>query len=100
MWAIAGALGLAAGDVYPLTLRQLVAMHEGHLLETWDRTAAVAAELRNLSILLVNALGKKRVPFVGLSDMHPFRKARPRGLRITTENFNDLKLVAAAANRR
>lgn len=84
-----------------LTLRQLITMEDAWLLDRWDHTAMVVASIHNLTSLVANALskGSKAKP-VRFEDVHPFRKAKPTGMRLTVQNFQMLKRIASSSRRK
>lgn len=76
-------------------------MEDAWLVDRWDHTAVLATSIHNLTTLVANALSKgSRAKPVTFDDVHPFRKAKPKGVRLTARNFQLLKKLAAASKRR
>jgi hypothetical protein len=75
----------------PFTLRQLVTMYDAALLHDWDQTTLLATHLANIPIVLNNMFSKQRLRPHTFLGIHPLRRAKPTGTRITKQNFHMLK---------
>ena len=95
-----GCLRLAPSEAMQLTLKQLIYMHDGYVLDTWDHTSYLAHYIQNLLTFTIkmNDIKKqnKGLKYLSPSDIHPFRKSRKRG-RITQANFESLKVLVDVA---
>lgn len=61
--------------------------HDAVLLERWDHTASIQANIYNLTTVVVNAAsGKSKLKPRSPLDFHPYRSSPRKGLRITPEN--------------
>lgn len=84
----------------PLTLKQLMRHYDGFLINQWDHTAMISAQVYNVGVLLVNVASKKaRARTKTLTDMHPFRERRRRGLVIKPNEIGVLRTLATALMR-
>lgn len=82
-----------------LTLRDLNIYHQQVLLDSWDHTAMTVSSIINNTNTLVNLNTKSRVKPKSYLDIHPFRKAKPQGHRITPKNIGMLKYLVMAMKR-
>jgi len=89
-------LGWTPAQAMPLTLRELVVMHDAYALDRWDHTASVCCVVHNLTALVSAIGGKPTVKPRTVFDFHPYRQTPRQGLRITGENFDMLRLIGNA----
>ena len=82
-----GILGWNPNDVWSLTLRELVIAYDAKLVNQWDQSAMIATLTANISVVVLNLMGKRERP-KQMTDFHPFRISKRRGAIIT-----DIKLL-------
>lgn len=71
----------------PFTLRELMHMWRGRVVENWDHTAFISAMLVNVA-----PFRKKNAKPVSFEDFHPYRKKKRKpGIPLTKENLWMLK---------
>jgi hypothetical protein len=79
-----------------LTLKELLYIHDSHLLNSWDQTAIIVSTVYNLTVTVSNALGGKRSKPKSMFDLHPYRdpNQKPSTKKINTQNFGVLRDIA------
>ncbi len=77
-----GILGWSPQDIWSLTLREVVIAHDARLMNQWDQTATIATLTANVSVVILNVLGKRQSPMT-FTDFQPYRQAKKRGAAIT-----------------
>lgn len=80
------------------TLRELVISYDTVVFDQWNHTAVLAAQIYNLSVLVVNMTGKSKVKPRTPDHFHPFMETKIKGAKITKENFSLLRLFAGACS--
>lgn len=96
---MAGVLGLASKDWLNLTLKQLTIQYDAKLLHDWDLQSTQSSIMYNIGVIVMSFGGKSRAKPKTALDLHPYRKSIKRGLSITHENFDILKLVLGGVKR-
>lgn len=92
-------VGWHPDTVWHLTLRNLVIAYDSLIFDQWNHTAVVACQVYNLSVLVVNMMGKSKIQPRTPEHFHPFMEVKKRGLKITKDNFSILKVAANAMAR-
>lgn len=93
---MAGTIALPPSELERINLRELLIRFETHLLNQWDHTAPVLAQINTLTTVVHNALSKKKSKVLGVLDFHPFRESTTqKKLILTPDNFHILKDLAA-----
>lgn len=90
-----GVLNWHPDQVWPLTLRELTLIYEAKIVNDWDHTACLSALTHNLTVVVcqLGSGGKSKARSRSMLHFHPFRAKKPLGLRITSANISDLKLI-------
>ncbi len=70
--------------------------YEAKIYNEWNHTSQMSAQIYNISVLLANTFGKRKVQPRTPDHFHPFRKAQRSGLKIDKSNFQSLRVVANA----
>lgn len=80
-----------------VTLKQLTIVYDARLLDSWDHTSTVGALIHNLTTIVIGAVSKRSsIKPKSMTDMHPFRTTKRRGLVITKDNFQVLRTLGNA----
>jgi len=90
------ALGLSEKEWGPLKFWQLFRLYDLHLIERWDHTSHVLAQLHNLCAITVNIHTKSKIKPKPPAAYHPYRKKQRQGLRVTSEDIGVLKTLGNA----
>jgi hypothetical protein len=74
--------------------------HDAKVLETWDHTSHIKAQIYNLICVVTSFGGKSRIKPRVPAYFHPYRETVIPGLKVTPKNIGVLKLIAGALSRR
>jgi hypothetical protein len=95
-----GAMCLSPIETAGLSLRELVIRYDAFLLDRWDHTSSIVAQLANVISTVNNLVATQKIKPKGMMDVHPYRKRPRRGMAVG--NISDLKMIGSlmAARRR
>jgi len=91
-----GVIGWTIDAVANLTLRQVTDAYDAKVLNDWDQTSSIACGIANVSGIMVSYMSKKRVRPRDMTDFHPYRKKKRRGMIVQPEDIGVLRMVGNA----
>tara|TARA_R110000803_G_scaffold3285_6_gene11202 strand:- start:3622 stop:3924 length:303 start_codon:yes stop_codon:yes gene_type:complete len=97
-----GILGWSPTEARKETLKTLTICYDSKVVTQWDHTASLMAITHNLSTIVIS-LGSKgggKVKPKSAAELHPYRIAKKRGLRITGKDVSPLRMIGNAIAQR
>ena len=84
-----------------MTLKDLMISYDMFLLEKWDHTATLASLTYNLTTVVINITSKSKIKPRAMTEFHPYREKKQKGMKINPGNIKALKGIAnvLAGNR-